>query len=139
MEVVFADTNIALDLLAQRDPFYIHAARLFSLADKKAVGISISSLSFNNLNYMLSKQYNRAASKRILTQFKRLVTVLPVDDRIVNLALTSTFPDFEDALQYFCAIEHNLPVIITRNIKDFKESAIPVMTAEIYLKGLSDL
>ena len=138
MDKLFIDTNIALDLLAERHPFYTHAARLFTLADKGIAELYISSLCFNNLNYMLSKQYNRAASKRILIQFKRLVTVLAVDDKIINLALNSSFADFEDAIQYFTAIENKIPFIITRNLKDYKEALIPVMTAEVYLKGIGN-
>jgi len=139
VDKLFIDTNIALDLLTERLPYYTYAARLFTLADKEKVELYISSLSFNNLNYLLSKQYNRLTSKRILIQFKRLVKVLAVDDKIISHALNSSFADFEDAIQYFVAIENKIPVIITRNLKDYKEAMVPVMTAEVYLKGIGNL
>ena len=63
--------------------------------------------------------------------------MLPLDDKIIGLALNdSDFEDFEDGLQYFTAIENGQDCIITRNLKDYKKSRIPVMNAEQYLKTL---
>jgi len=134
MTELFVDTDIALDLLLERLPFYTYSAKLFTLADKGFVKVFISALTFNNLDYMLSKQCGRAESRRILGQFKLLVTVLAVDDKIISLALNSSFADFEDAIQYYTAIENDITLLITRNLKDYKEAAISVMTAESYLK-----
>jgi predicted nucleic acid-binding protein len=136
---LFIDTDIILDLLTKRQPYYIYAADLFTLADKAKAELYISSLCFNNVDYLLSKQHNRAASRRILIQFKILVNVLAVDDKIISLALNSPFIDFEDAVQYYTAMENKIPTIITRNLKDYKDSAIPVMTAEMYLKMYRNL
>ena len=69
-----------------------------------------------------------------MLMFKTLVTVLPVTDKTVELALSSDFKDFEDALQYFTAIENNVKTLLTRNLKDYKTAEITVMTAEQYLK-----
>src|SRR5690606_39051243 len=120
MTSIFIDTDVILDLLLQRQSFYVHAAQLFTLADKGQITINISSLSFSNLHYLLSKQYNRAESRRILSQLKTLVVVLAVDDKVISLALNSDFTDFEDAIQYFTAINNNIPILITRNLKDYK-------------------
>ncbi len=135
MEKVFVDTDIILDLLSERKPFYIHSATLFSKADKGEIKIFVSSLSFANLNYMLSRQYSADQAKKKLLKFKTLVTVLPVTDKIIDLALSSDFKDFEDGIQYFTSIEHNVKVLLTRNLKDFKTSEIPVMTAEQFLSA----
>jgi len=137
MEKLFIDTNIALDLLAERQPFYTYAAKLFTLAEKKKVLLYISALSINDINYLLSKQYNRATSRRILIRFNSFVNILAVDTAIINSALNSSFSDFEDAIQYYAALENDIPVIITRDLKDYKDSTIPVMTAEMYLKTVS--
>ena len=134
MAGLFIDTDIVLDLLLERQPFYSYSARLFTLADKGVIKVSVSSLSFNNLDYMLSKQYGKADSRKILGRFKLLVNVLAVDDKVISLALNSPFTDFEDAIQYYTAIQNKIPLLITRNLKDYKEAAIPVMTAETYLK-----
>jgi predicted nucleic acid-binding protein len=134
MNGVFVDTDIVLDLLGNRKPFYRHAAELFTIADRSEITIFVSSLSFSNLNYILSKQYSSNQARKILMKFKTLVTVLSVSDKVVELALLSDFKDFEDALQYYTALENGVTLLLTRNLKDFKTAGIPIMTAEQCLK-----
>lgn len=131
---IFVDTDVIFDLLAKRDPFYQYAARLFTNADKQELTICVSSLSFGNLNYILSKQKSSTEARKILSRFKVLVKVLPVDDKVLELALNSDFGDFEDAIQYYCAIENGIKVLVTRNLKDYKHARIPVLTAEEFVK-----
>ncbi|WP_421949404.1 type II toxin-antitoxin system VapC family toxin [Phaeodactylibacter xiamenensis] len=135
MKKLFIDTNIVLDLLGQRAPFYQDAAKLFSLADRKEIKLCVSSLSFANANYILSKLKSKEEARAILTRFKVLVEVLALDDKILELSLNDdAFSDFEDGLQYYTALENESDIIITRNLRDFKTSAIPVMTAGQYLQ-----
>lgn len=131
---LFADTNIVLDLLLERIPFYEASAKLFSAAELKIVQISFSSLSFSILEYVISRQSNKSKSKIVLRKFRPLVRILAVDEKIIDFALNSDFRDFEDAIQYKTAIQNNQDIIISRNIKDFKNSVIPVMTPEDFLK-----
>ncbi|MFI5148479.1 MAG: type II toxin-antitoxin system VapC family toxin [Bacteroidia bacterium] len=135
MDKVFVDTDIVLDLLSSRHPHYTPAAYLFSEADKNKLKIAVSSLSFSNLNYILSKQYSSDQAKKKLLNFKALVTVLAVTDKVVDLALSSDFRDFEDGLQYYTAIENNYSILLTRNLRDYKSAEITVMTAEQFMKG----
>ncbi|MEI8049476.1 MAG: PIN domain-containing protein [Bacteroidota bacterium] len=134
---ILLDTNIVIDLLASRDPFYVEAAELFSLADKKSLKLSVSALSLANTHYILSKFTNDQEARKILRNFKVIVDILPLDDKVVDLALNSDFKDFEDAIQYFTAIENNQKLIVTRNKSDFKESKIPIMTAGEFIKSIS--
>lgn len=134
MKNLFVDTNIVIDLLAKRASFYEAAAKLFSLADRGKVKLFVSCLTFANTNYILSKMNNPSLAREILTKFKVLVTVADLNDKIVELALNDkSFSDFEDGLQYYSALENEADLIITRNLKDFKNSKIPVMTAQSYL------
>ncbi|MDR0792721.1 MAG: PIN domain-containing protein [Chitinophagaceae bacterium] len=133
MDRLFVDTNIVIDLLQKREKFYEEAQELFTLADRKKVKLFISSLTIANVHFLLSKHYNSNDARKILAKFKTLTTVLPLDDKIIELALTSNLKDFEDAIQYYTAIENNTDMIITRNKKDFKKSQIPVLTAKEYL------
>jgi len=135
MERVFVDTDIILDLLANREPFYIYSASIFSMADNREIEINVSSLSFSNLNYILSRQFWSIQAKKKLLKFKTLVTVLSVTDKVIDLALSSDFKDFEDAIQYFTATKNNIKTLLTRNLKDYKSAEIPVMTAEHFLKS----
>lgn len=133
MEKVFVDTDILMDLLSARQPFYDAAAYLFSLADEGKIKLYVSSLSFSNLHYILARQLNAKEARKKLMQFKTLVTVVAMGDKIVDLALSSDFKDFEDAMQYYAAIEHKLQILITRNLVDYKKADILVMTADQFL------
>tara|TARA_R100000935_G_C2800740_1_gene150348 strand:+ start:594 stop:1007 length:414 start_codon:yes stop_codon:yes gene_type:complete len=134
MSRLLIDTNIVIDLLSKRDKFYDDAADLFSRADKKELELTISSLTFANTSYILSKLKSAKEAREILRKFKVLVKLLSLDDKITELALSDdNFPDFEDGLQYYSAIENQIEIIITRNKKDFKNSKIPVLTAKEFL------
>ena len=135
MKRLYIDTNIVIDLLVNRAPFYKQAAKLFSYADKNKVKLSIFSLTFDITIYLLQKSYSPLKTREILRDLKILVNVLPFDDKIIELALNDTeFDDIEDALQYFSAVENKQNIIITRNLKDFKASKLPVMTAGDFLR-----
>lgn len=134
MNRLLIDTNIVIDLLSKRELFYNEAAELFSRADKKELELTISSLTFANTNYILSKLKSPKDAREILRKFKVLVEILSLDDKITELALSDeNFQDFEDGLQYYSAIENQIDIIITRNKKDFKNSKIPVLTAREFL------
>lgn len=134
---IFVDTNIILDLLSKREPFYQESADLFSLADKKIIEIYISSLSIANTNYILTRLTDSESSKVILRKLRLIVNILALDDKIIGLTLNDNlFPDFEDGLQYFTAIENNIDTIISRNLKDFKAAKIPVLTAKQFIETL---
>lgn len=130
---LFIDTNVVLDLLGERKPFYLSAAKLSTLADQKQITMVVSPISFATVNYFLSKFETTSIAKEKLRKFKIICEVCNADESIVEKALNSTFKDFEDSLQYFSAIAADCEIIITRNGKDFKESMIPVMTADEYL------
>ena len=133
MTKVFVDTDVCLDLLSGRKPFNKTAEILFSLADNRKVKIYVSSLSFSNINYVLRSQYSSTHSRQLIGKFKTLVHVLPVDSKTIDLAIASDFNDFEDAIQYSCALENNLTTIITRNVKDYKKATIAILTPEAFI------
>jgi predicted nucleic acid-binding protein len=133
MENLLIDTNIIVDLLSKRKNFYQEAQELFTLADEQEVKLYISSLTFANTHYLLSKELNSNETRKVLIKFKLLVSILPLDDKILELALSSDFNDFEDGIQYYTALQNKLNIIITRNKKDFKTSTLPVLTAREYL------
>ena len=136
MDRIFVDSDIILDLLSGRQPYYDAAAELFSLADEGAVKLFVSSLSFSNVHYILSRQYHGDQARKMLLKFKTLVSILSVNEKTIELALSSEFKDFEDAIQYYTAIESKIETLVTRNLKDFRKAEISVLTAEHYLKSL---
>lgn len=137
MSTAFVDTDVCLDLLAGREPHYRHAAQLFTLADQKAIAVFSSAQTFANLHYLLLKSFSKDQCRRKLTQFKALCGVLPVGDKVIELALQSDFTDFEDAIQYFTAVEGGLSTLITRNTRDYRAARIAVLSPESYLNTLT--
>lgn len=133
MENLLIDTNIVVDLLGRRENFYQEAQELFTLADENDVKLFISALTFANTHYLLLRHLSENEARKVMIKFKLLVKILPLEDKILELALASDFRDFEDAIQYHTALENKLNIIITRNKKDFKTSRIPVLTAKEYL------
>ena len=135
---LFIDTNVMLDLLGEREPFYDSIAKIATIADKGKVKLIVSALSYSTVFYLLSKFENKEVVKEKLRKFKVISETSDLTDRIIDKGLSSNFTDFEDALQYHCALIMDCNILITRNAKDFKKSAIPVMTPDEYLKSLKN-
>jgi predicted nucleic acid-binding protein len=133
---LFLDTNVILDLLGEREPFYDSVAKIATLADKGKINLIVSALSYSTVFYLLSKFEEYQVVKNKLIKFKVIADTSDLTDKIIDKGLTSKFTDFEDALQYHCAVKKDCNILITRNEKDFKYSEIPVMTPDEYLKSL---
>ncbi|MEI6754614.1 MAG: PIN domain-containing protein [Paludibacter sp.] len=133
---LFIDTNIMLDLLGERLPYYDSIAKIATLADRGEVSIVVSALSYSTVAYLLSKYESTEKVKDKLRKFKIISEISDLDEKTIEKGLNSNFSDFEDSLQYFCALKSDCNVILTRNQKDFKESNIPVMSANEYLKSI---
>lgn len=133
---LFIDTNIMLDLLGERIPFYNSIAKIATLADKSQLTLVASALSYATVSYFLTKFENTEKAKDKLRKFKIISEICDLDEVIIEKGLNSNFSDFEDSLQYFSALKSNCSILITRNGKDFKESQIPVMTADEYLMSI---
>ncbi len=133
---LFWDTNVMLDLLGEREPFYLAAAKIATLADKKKLEITVSALSFATVSYFLTKFGGMKKAKEKLRKFKVISEICELDEIIIEEGLNSDFSDFEDTLQYFSALRAKCDIIITRNAKDFKKSQIAVMTPDEFLLSL---
>lgn len=134
MKNLFLDTNILLDYLAQRQPFFTDADKIFELADKGEVNLYGSSLSFSTIFYVLRKLQTQAQLFQTLTDLTQSMTITGVDEKVVVDALASDFKDLEDAIQYFSAsYSGGIDTIITRNPKDFPNPKIPVFTPSEFL------
>jgi predicted nucleic acid-binding protein len=136
MNRIFLDTNVILDLLGERVPFYDSIAKVATLADQKKLTLLVSPLSFTTIDYVLNKYEIAESVLNKLRKFKIICEVCEVNEETIDKALNSSFKDFEDALQYFTALQANCSIIITRNGKDFKQATIPIMTAEEYLSSI---
>ena len=133
---LFLDTDVMLDLLGEREPFYIPAAKIATLADKRKLRVIVSAFSFATVRYFLTKYEGLKKTKDKLRKFKIISGICELDELIIEKGLNSGFTDFEDALQYFSALRKECDIIITRNGKDFKKSEIAVMTPSEFLNSL---
>lgn len=132
---VFIDSDVILDLLCRREPFYSSAAEVFTLGDSKIIELVTTPVVIANVFYMLRKVLGIEKAKELLRKLRILLSVVSVDEKVVDLALNSKFSDFEDGLQYFTARENAIRIILTRNCKDYKEKDVLVQTPEDYLKA----
>jgi predicted nucleic acid-binding protein len=136
MKKLFLDTNILIDLIADRKPFSKYAIQLFQKADKKEVQLFTSSHSIATAHYLLKKFLEEKELRAVLTNLLDYLTVIPVDVDVLRKGLRSKHKDFEDSIQILCATSvEKIDCIITRNTKDFKTSEIPVYTSdEVFLR-----
>ena len=138
MADLFIDTDVIIDFLIDRKPHSREAAIIFTLIEQKKIKGYVSSLTLSNLYYVLRKveSHNKVITK--LDSISRLLTILKVDQQTIKDAIASGFQDFEDSIQYNCALAYKkIDVLITRNTKDYKNSEIAVMTPAVYLKTVS--
>ena len=137
MRQIFIDTNVIIDFLADRNPFSEHAAILFQLAKEKKIKIFISAISFNNTYYILRKVTSHKKALNLISDIEDIVGIQETNRKIIRKAIKSNFNDFEDAIQYYSAIELGaIDIITTRDLKDFKRSELPVLSPETTVKLL---
>ena len=132
---IFIDTDVVLDFLIDREPFSSFASIIFTHSEEDKIRAYISPLTISNSYYILRKL---ASHNKVIASLQKLLLVTnitSISKKDVDLALNSKFKDLEDALQHYSAISHaKMDVILTRNLKDYKNSEIPVMTPEDYIK-----
>jgi len=135
MTKVFIDSDVVLDFLTKREPFHEEAMRIFEYANRGKLKLFVSSLSVNNINYVVSKLDSAEKAKKKLIALLELIEILPVGKSAVKKSLFSDFRDFEDGLQNFCAEEEKLTSIVTRNTRDYSNSHLVIQTPKEFLAG----
>ena len=138
MKKVFLDTNIVLDLLLDRAPFAEDIIDIFDIAIDQSVSLCISSLTIANINYIIGRIEGAKKANRKTDKILQLVSVEPVSQSTVLSARKSSFKDFEDAIQNFCALESNYKVLVTRKTKDFRSSQLSIMNPKEFLAKLEE-
>jgi predicted nucleic acid-binding protein len=129
IERVFLDSDVMLDYIANRQPFFDIAKRLFKLFFNLNIELVTSSIAIANAHYILSKQDGRIISKRKIDILLNYITVIPSEHSSVKTSFSNNFKDEEDAIQYFTALEYGgVKCICTRNAKDFPKGDIPVLS-----------
>ena len=105
-----------------------------ALAEIGELTVCLSSLSFSNLYYILRNLKGHAEALTLLGKLKLLVRISSVAETEIQSALSSSFKDFEDAIQHFAAkAEGSISAIVTRNKGDYTTSEIPVLSPDEFL------
>jgi predicted nucleic acid-binding protein len=130
---VFVDTNVLLDVLAKREPFYSDSARVWSLAERGKIEGLVSVISFNNVYYIVRKMASRKSADRALYLMRDVFTPVPLDTQILNQAIDSDFGDFEDAIQFHSAIRSDASYLVTRDISHFPTSDFSILAPAEFL------
>ncbi len=137
MRNVFVDTNILIDLLVDRPPFSKFAIEIFDLAEKKQVKLFTSSHSYATTHYLLKKHIEEKELRELLYSLLDFIDLVSIDISIIKKSLLSNHKDFEDAIQIFAANSiAEMDFIVTRNLKDFKNAGITVLSPDELIQFL---
>ena len=130
------DGNIILDVLQNREPHVVDSAKIWKLCETDQAEGYVSALTFSNLVYIMRKDLS---PEKINEVFKSLGLIFQFTDLTVSDLTKATeqqWDDFEDALQAATAERIHADNIITRNVKDFKQSKIVAFTPTEFLARL---
>lgn len=131
---LFIDTDVFLDTLLERKPHAFYSNQVTGLCEENEIKGFTSTLVIANIYYILNKISNHLKATEALKKIRSFIEVLPFTDKEVGESLSAGFKDFEDGVQCFIAINHKMDCFLTRNIKDFKKSSLPVFSPEEFLK-----
>lgn len=136
---IFIDTNILLDVLTEREPFYKNSAVIWSLVEKGFVKGYISAISINNIYYITRKLKGKSGAEQIVDKVLKDFKIISLTYEILKLSRTIDKKDFEDVIQYFSALQKGCDYIITRNKKDFPQKEIEVIEPADFIKTFEDI
>ncbi len=132
--IYYIDTNILLNMFLDRDNGI--SKQLFNKLVENKSNIYINDISIINTHYIISKYSTDENAIKAVKYLQLACSLISVDSYIIEKAVTSKFSDFEDAVQYYCAKKIDANMIITQNIKDYKNSKIVIKTAKECLQTL---
>lgn len=134
---VLIDTDVVLDLLLKRQPFFADAFTLWQSADQGRFARYVAAITPLNVFYIARKANGVAAAHRVIDELLAVVRVAPVDATILQAAHSSGFADFEDAVQIASAIAIGLDAIVTRNLPDYTRAQLPTYAPADFLRHIS--
>lgn len=131
---ILVDTNIVLDIILERQPFYKESAKLLQVAAKSNTEMFITATTITDLYYIVRKAKGRETAMRFVVDLLKVADIAAVDKNVVVQALKLDLPDFEDAIQASSAKQQGIDIIVTRNELDFANSGLEVHSPGSFLK-----
>jgi predicted nucleic acid-binding protein len=136
--IALLDTNILLDVLAQRQPFLADSARVWTLVEEGQVEGVVSALSLANIFYVTRRLAGAEPARKAVRIMHELFSLVALDERVMSDAVNSRMADFEDAIQYFSAVVAKADCLLTRNKKHFPGKGLAIMTPDEFLEMRHD-
>ena len=134
---ILIDTNVVLDFILHRQPFYSAAENIVETANLKIISAYVSASSVTDVYYLARREFrDRNLALQLLKNFLKIVKVAAVSEKEIESALNLSWRDFEDAVQYSVAKSNEMDYIITRNIEDFSGGEVAVVTPEDFCRIL---
>lgn len=130
---VFIDTNVLLDVLAKREPFYADAARIWALAEQGRIAACISAISFNNVYYIIRRAAGKAKAEEALVALRTVFSPIELTVQVLHQAMDARMDDFEDAIQLYSAVRAEAVCLVSRNPGDFPMDATPIVSPAEFL------
>ena len=137
MKRVLFDSDVLLDVLAQRQPFFFLSAQGLDTLTQGQVQGYVSGHAITNIFYILRRQIGNEASRKLISKLLEHIQVASVTEQVIKAALQSSISDFEDAVTSEAARAMGLEIIVTRNISDFRNSSVLAMLPQDFLASLS--
>ncbi len=134
---VLLDTNIVLDFVLERNPFFIEANEIFlKLQNAEFLGY-ISPITPINVFYTTRKERGKDIALMATEELLKLAEIAETNQKTFQTALLLNFKDYQDAVQCACSVAENLDALITRNVKDFANSSVKVYSPVEFLQLLN--
>ena len=125
------DTNILLDVLIHRDPFYDDSKAVLKLCENHDVNGFVSASAITDIFYITRIALGSVEDTyRVISNILNIVKVLTVTNDDVITAFQTKAKDFEDCLMATCAKSNKCNGIVTRNKKDFLGFGITLYSPE---------
>ena len=125
---VLLDTDVVLDLVLAREPFDHSARALFKLHEQGGIDAYIAAITPVNVFYIARKLKGIDEARQAVRLLLASLTVCPLHKSILDEADTLPFTDYEDAVQHASATASRLEVIVTRDLGDYKNAILPVLS-----------
>ena len=135
MNVLF-DTNVIIDVLTRRMPFYEHSAQCFSLVSQGKISGLLSAHAITTIEYLASKHLPTSKRQHLIAELMSKFSIVDTTKNSLLEALSLDCNDFEDGVTYVAALSHDATHILTRNLKDFTFSNLPVLSPSQFIADL---
>ena len=132
---IFVDSDVVIDFFTDRESHVNPASEIFELNEQGILKIYLSAVSINNIYYIVRRFLGHKKTIDVIELLTEMTEIIGTTKSEIIQALKNNFSDYEDSVQYSSALTvQGINAIITRNIKDYKNSKIAVMTPLDFLK-----